>query len=162
MSSLRWISLHRSAAVSDNSSMQISLACAAFLAVMATQKKPVTDAYHGVKVVDDYRWLEDVNDPAVRAWSDRQNRDTRSYLDALPMRPAIYERVKQIRSYPSPRDFVLEYRKNVLFAIKRQPPKQQPFLVTLQLPDTPGSEHVVVDPNQLDTKGTTAIHFYVP
>ncbi|MCU1275980.1 MAG: prolyl endopeptidase [Bryobacterales bacterium] len=146
-----------------------ALACAAFLALMSraagpppAPKKPVTDIYHGVKVVDDYRWLEDINDPAVRAWSDAQNRDARSYLDALPMRAAIYERVKQLRSYPSPRYFALEYRKNVLFAIKRQPPKQQPFLVTLQTPDAPASEHVVVDPNQLDTKGTTAIDFYVP
>jgi prolyl oligopeptidase len=142
--------------------MQISLACAAFLAVMATPKKPVTDVYNGVKVVDDYRWLEDINDPTVRAWSDAQNRDARSYLEALPMREAIFERVKQLRSDPSPRYFALEYRNNVLFAIKRQPPKQQPLLVTLQSPDAPGSEHVVVDPNQLDTKGTTAIDFYVP
>jgi len=142
--------------------MLTSLACAAFLAVMATPKKPVTDVYHGMKVVDDYRWLEDVNDPAVRAWSDAQNREARSYLDALPMRAAIYERVKQLRSHPSPRYFALEYRKNVLFAMKRQPPKQQPLLVTLQSPDAPGSEHVVVDPNQLDAKGTTAIDFYVP
>jgi prolyl oligopeptidase len=142
--------------------MQISLVCAAFLAVMATQKKPVTDVYHGMKVVDDYRWLENVNDPAVRAWSDAQNGEARSYLDALPMRASIYERVKQLRSDPSPRYFALEYRHNVLFAIKRQPPKQQPFLVTLQSPDARGSEHVVVDPNQLDAKGTTAIDFYVP
>src|SRR4051794_31209420 len=117
MSSLRWISLHRSPAVLDNSSMQISLVCAAFLAVMATQKKPVTDVYHGMKVVDDYRWLENVNDPAVRAWSDAQNGEARSYFDALPMRASFYERVKQLRSDPSPRYFALEYRHNVLFAI---------------------------------------------
>ena len=52
-------------------------ACAALLMVAmvdaagppATPKKPVTDVYHGVKVVDDYRRLEDINDPAVRAGS---------------------------------------------------------------------------------------------
>ena len=55
----------------------------------ATPKRPVTDEYGAIKVTDDYRWLEDVNNPAVRAWSDAQNREARSYLDALPMRAAI-------------------------------------------------------------------------
>ena len=128
----------------------------------ATPKKPVTDVYHGVKVVDDYRWLEDANDPAVRAWSAEQNRYARSYLDALPARTSLYERLKQLRSDPSPRYFALAYRRDLLFAIKRQPPKEQPFLVTLASPDTPASERVIVDPNQLDAKGTTAIDFYVP
>jgi prolyl oligopeptidase len=128
----------------------------------ATPKKPATDVYHGVKVVDDYRWLEDANDPAVRAWSAAQNRFARSYLDALPARADLYERLKQLRSYPSPRYLSLAYRRDQLFAIKRQPPKEQPFLVTLTSPDAPDSERVIVDPNQLDAKGTTAIDFYVP
>src|SRR5437773_9767042 len=127
-----------------------------------TPKKPVTDVYHGVKVVDDYRWLENFNDPAVPEWSDAQNRYARADLDRLPMRAALYERLNELRSYPSPRYFALEYLRNVLFAIKRQPPKEQPFLVTLRSPDDAGSEHVVLDPNQLDAKGTAAIDFYVP
>src|SRR5215471_12472545 len=128
----------------------------------ATPKKPVTDVYHGVTVVDDYRWLEDVTDPAVRAWSAEQNRYARSYLDALPARASLYERLKELLSYPSPRYFSLAYRRDVLFAIKRQPPKEQPFLVTLASPDAPGFERVIVDPNQLDATGMRAIDFYVP
>ena len=49
-------------------------------------KKPVTNEYHGVKVEDDYQWLENDNDPAVKAWSDAQNQKTRAYLDKLPDR----------------------------------------------------------------------------
>jgi len=127
-----------------------------------TPKKPVTDVYHGVKVVDDYRWLENYADPAVRAWSDAQNRYARGYLDGLRARPALYESLKRLQSDPSPRYFGLVYRGDVLFAMKRQPPKEQPALVTLESPDAPRSGHVVVDPNQLDSKGTTAIDFYVP
>ena len=127
-----------------------------------TAKRPVTDVYHGVKVVDDYRWLENLDDPAVRAWSDAQNRYARAYLDALPRRAAIYDRVKELREYPAARYFALAYRGDLLFAMKGQPPKQQAFLVTLQSPDAPGTERVIVDPNQLDAKGTTAIDFYVP
>jgi len=68
-----------------------------------TPKKPVTDVYHGVKVIDDYRWLEDFHDPAVRAWADAENRYSRAYLDALPLRAALYDQLKQLLSYPSPR-----------------------------------------------------------
>src|SRR5712692_7022573 len=109
-------------------------------------KKPVTDVYHGVKVVDDYRWLENYSDPAVRAWSDAQNRYARAYFDRLPARPAILERLKQLYNYPSPGYFALGYRRDTLFALKKQPPKEQPFLVTLHSPDDPGSERIVLDP----------------
>ena len=128
----------------------------------ATPKKPVTDVYHGVKVVDDYRWLEDFNDPAVRAWADAENRYSRAHLDALPERATLYERLKALLSYPSPRYRSLARRRDLFFALKQQPPKEQPFLVTLASPDDLASERVVVDPNQLDTRGTTAIDFYVP
>ncbi len=127
-----------------------------------TPKKPVTDVYHGVKVVDEYRWLEDFHDPAVRAWADTENRYARAYLDGLPERAELYEQLKRLRSYPSPRYRALIYRDGLFFALKQQPPKEQPFLVTLASPDDPASERVVVDPNQMDAKGTTAIDFYVP
>jgi protease II len=52
--------------------------------VNQTPKKPVTDEYQGVKVQDDYQWLEKDDDPAVKAWSDAQNQRTRKYLDKLP------------------------------------------------------------------------------
>ena len=128
----------------------------------ATSKKPVTDVYHGAKVVDDYRWLEDFNDPAVRNWADAENRYSRAYLDALPERAALYEQLKRLLSDPAPRYRLLTLRHGLFFALKQQPPKEQPALVTLASPDDPASERVVVDPNQLDAKGTTAIDFYVP
>jgi len=40
-------------------------------------KKPVTDEYQGVKVEDNYQWLEQDDDPAVKTWSDAQSRHTR-------------------------------------------------------------------------------------
>src|SRR5271154_1827722 len=79
----------------------------------ATPKKPVTDVYGDVKVVDDYRWLEDFSDPAVRAWANAENRYARAYLDALAARPALYEQLKGLRSYPSPRYRSLAYRRDV-------------------------------------------------
>ena len=50
------------------------LATAALAEPPATKKEPVKDTYHGVTVTDDYRWLEDWNNPQVKAWSDGAER----------------------------------------------------------------------------------------
>src|SRR5579872_618144 len=128
----------------------------------ATPKKPVTDDYSGVKVTDDYRWLETFDDPAVKAWSTAENQHSRAYLDGLSRRPAILERLKELYGEASERYGALTFRGNMLFAIKRQPPKEQPLLVALASADDAKSEHAVVDPNTLDAKGTTSMDFYAP
>src|SRR5579863_543570 len=79
------------------------------LPIPATPKKPVTDDYHGVSVVDDYRWLEG-SAPAVREWSGQQNARTRSYLDHLPSRPDIVEQLKRLEGNGSTRFGALTFR----------------------------------------------------
>ena len=128
----------------------------------ATPKHPVTDEYHGIKVVDDYRWLENWSDPAVHAWSDAQNHYARSVLDALPMRAELAQELEHLLADPSPRYRALAERHGRLFALKTLPPKEQPFLVTLDSPDHPEAARTIVDPAQLDPTGHTAIDFYVP
>ncbi len=128
----------------------------------ATPKRPVVDVLHGDHVVDDYRWLEDWNDPAVQAWSEAQNAYARSVLDAEPSRRAIQERVDELMADTSPSYTDLQVRDGVVFAIKAQPPKQQALLVTLSSVDDLATEQIVLDPNQLDPSGATTIDFYVP
>ena len=60
-----------------------------------TEKKPVTDELQGVKVVDDYRWLEDWSNAKVQAWSEAQNTYARSMLDKLPG----VETIRLLRDY---------------------------------------------------------------
>jgi len=127
-----------------------------------THKQPVTDAYHGIQVEDDYRWLEDANDPEVRAWTTAQNRLTRSALDSIPARQALYERLKALYSATSSDYYALQYSGGKLFAVKWQPPKQQPLLVALDSPDALDVEQTILDPNMLDPSGGTVIDFYVP
>src|SRR5213076_1531367 len=96
-----------------------------------TPRKPVTNEYHGVTVEDPYRWLENDDDSQVREWSAAQNQRTRKYLDSLPDRAAIETRLKEWYAKTSPNYFSLVSRRGILFAMKFQPPKQQPLLVTL-------------------------------
>ncbi len=125
-------------------------------------KKPVTDEYHGVKVEDDYQWLEDDANPDVKAWSDAQNQKTRAYLDKLPDRAAIEKQLTDWYAKTSPSYVALTSRPGVLFAMKFQPPKQQPSLVTLKSPNDLSSEKIVLDPNALDSTGKTTIDWFVP
>ena len=128
----------------------------------STPKRPVTDVYHGVKVRDDYRWLEDWNAPEVKQWSAAQNARTREYLDHLPSRPALRQRLTQLISAGTGYYFQLAYAGGTIFAMKNQPPKQQAFLVALHSADDLSGEKVVIDPNTLAGKGSVAIDFYVP
>src|SRR2546429_4829734 len=127
-----------------------------------TPKKPVTDEYQGVKVEDPYQWLEKDDDPAVKAWSDAQNQRTRAYLDQLPDREKIEKQLTEWFAKTSPSYYSLTSRPGILFALKFQPPRQQPMLVTLASPDDLKSEKMVLDPNAVDAKGTTAIDWFVP
>ncbi|HEY7616881.1 MAG TPA: hypothetical protein VH744_08765, partial [Terriglobales bacterium] len=126
-----------------------------------TPKKPVRDESHGIKFADDYRWLEN-NTPEVRAWVEAQNTRTRAYLDSLAARPKVFDWLKQLQRKQSAAHYALLSAGGKLFAIKYQPGKQQPLLVTLKSADDLSSERVVLDPSSLDPSGHTAIQFYKP
>ena len=107
----------------------VAASMAAQTAPPPTPKRPVVDEYQGVRVADPYRWLEDWNDPAVRTWSEQQNAYTRAQLDALPFMPAVRARVAALGKDTRPTWSDARYAGKRVFAIKRQPPKEQPVLV---------------------------------
>jgi len=127
-----------------------------------TPRHPVADTYYGVTVTDDYRWLEDWNDPAVKQWSAAQNQQARNYLDRLPARPLIKERLQNLVVASKGDYFDLLLRGGTLFAWKAEPPRQQPFLVGLNSADDPASAHVILDPNGMSANGSVSVDFYVP
>src|SRR5258708_2010078 len=104
-----------------------------------TPKKPVATEYDGVTVEDPYQWLEADDDSQVKAWSDAQNQQTRKNLDSFPDRAAIEKQLQEWYAKTSPSYFSLVSRSatgrirrgepGILFAMKFQPPKQQPLLV---------------------------------
>lgn len=138
------------------------LAAMSYAEYPSTEKKPVTDEYQGVKVVDDYRWLEDTGALAVKAWTEAQNRCTRAYFDALPDRAGIQEQLTSWFAKDSPSYGWLTARPGRIFALKFQPPKQQRLLVALTSANDTTSEKVVLDPNELEPKGRVAMDWYVP
>ena len=138
-----------------------AVASAAGPAYPPTAKHPASETYHGITVVDDYRWLEDDASPEVKRWVAEQNAFTRRYLDAIPQRAAIAARVAELLHTAPVRRYDFQYRTR-LFALKIQPPRNQPILVALPPSGDTSQERVVLDPNALDPTGRTAIDFYTP
>ena len=136
-------------------------ACSAKRNYPRTEKKMVKDTYYDVTVRDDYRWLDDLKAPAVRKWNDEQNVYTRKYLDRLTYLKPIQARLGEIMNTETPSYGQLSFHSQ-LFGLKKQPPKNQRFIVLLpSIGDTAG-ERIIVDPNALNPKGTTAIDWYKP
>src|SRR5206468_12200614 len=80
-----------------------------------TPKKPVTDIYHGVKVTDDYRWLEKADDPAVKKWVEAENKVTQAYFDRNKSLPELRKRLKELMSAEAPSFAGLQFRGDTLF-----------------------------------------------
>ena len=127
-----------------------------------TEKKPVTDEYHGVQVVDEFRWLEEGDSAAVKAWTAAQNQYSRAWLDSRADRAQIESQLKALYAQDTPSHTGLVARPGLLFALKFQPPKQQRLLVTLTSVSDLASEKVVLDPNEIEPKGQVAMDWFVP
>jgi prolyl oligopeptidase len=126
-----------------------------------TPKRPVTDQYQGIKLTDDYRWLENWDDPSVKQWTAAENARTRQYLDNLPSRSAIKQRLQQLVTASSAAYYDLQFRGGTLFAERFQPPQQQPVLVRMHSADDPASAKVIFDPNTA-SNGSLSVEFYTP
>src|SRR5260370_36859120 len=87
---------------------------------------PVTGILHGVPITDPYRWLEDGNSPRTRKWLEEQTCFARAYLDSIPGRDRIRERIREflaIETYDSVQKVGDRY-----FFRKRLPEQQQPCI----------------------------------
>lgn len=65
-----------------------------------TKTVDVVDDYHGTRVRDPYRWLEDVDAEDTRAWIEAQNRVTLAFLEQIPQRDSIRRRLTELWDYP--------------------------------------------------------------
>ena len=122
------------------------------------QAKPIVDLYHGTKVIDNYRWLEDGNSPETQRWVADEMAYTRALLDPLPGRDAIHKRLTELLSIGSITAPVIAGKH--YFYTKREGMQNQPVLYVRD--SLNGPDRVLVDANQLAADGTIALDWFQP
>src|SRR6478672_5783606 len=111
-----------------------------------TAKTDQTDDYHGVKVADPYRWLEE-DSAQPQAWVEAQNKLTFSYLNQIPQREAIKKRLTELWNYEK---FSAPFKAgNHYFYYKNDGLQNQSVLYTTDSIKDAG--RVFLDPNKLST-----------
>jgi prolyl oligopeptidase len=115
-----------------------------------------------VAVVDDYQWLENGTNPAVRDWTRQQNERTRAYFSQLGFHDGLEQELSELVADESASYGLSDCRDGIIFATRFKPPAQQPVLVRLKSVYPPALSKVVFDPNAWNTNGTTAMDWSVP
>ncbi|MGA7218649.1 MAG: prolyl oligopeptidase family serine peptidase [Candidatus Sulfotelmatobacter sp.] len=111
------------------------------------------DDYHGTKVADPYRWLEDTDSAETHAWVEAENKLTFSYLDQIPYRQAIRQRLTKLWNFER---FTVPHQEGgrYFFEHNNGLQNQNVLLVAESLHAEP---RVLLDPNTLSTDGTVAL-----
>jgi prolyl oligopeptidase len=118
-----------------------------------TAIEPVTEVLHGVSIVDPYRWLEDRDSLRTRVWLDQQTQYARAYLDNIPGRHRIHERITEflaVETYDS-----LQTVGNRYFFRKRLSDQEQPCIYMREGAD--GEDQLLIDPAERGTGTFTAV-----
>ncbi|HSK79832.1 MAG TPA: prolyl oligopeptidase family serine peptidase [Thermoanaerobaculia bacterium] len=111
------------------------------------------DDYHGVKVPDPYRWLEDPDSVETRAWVEAQNKVTSAFLEAIPEREAIRDRLTELWNYER---YSVPFKEGGRYFYLRNDGLQNQN-VFYRLDRLDGKPEVVLDPNTLSQDGTVAL-----
>jgi prolyl oligopeptidase len=136
----------------------LSMAQTSKLTYPTPRKGDVVDNYHGTKVADPYRWMEDLNAPEVKQWVDAENAVTFKYLDGLPMRDALKKRITELWNYP--KVSVPFYEGRHFFYTRNKGLERQAVVFTRE--SLSGPETVVIDPNALSPDGNVQLSQWVP
>ena len=119
----------------------------------ATAKTNQVDDYHGTKVSDPYRWLEDDHSEATKQWVEAQNQFTFAYLGQIRSRAALKQRLTKLWNYER---FGVPFKQgNRYFLTKNDGLQNQSVIYTLTSLDAPPK--VLLDPNTLTADGTVAL-----
>lgn len=123
-----------------------------------TRKSDQADTYHGTKVADPYRWLEDDNSAETKAWVKAQNEVTDKFLNALPQREAIKKQFTALYNFEK---FGIPSKEGKrYFWTHNDGLQQQSVLYTAA--SLTGVPQIAIDPNALSKDGTVALSGTVP
>ena len=117
-----------------------------------TRKDATVDDYFGTKVNDPYRWLEDDRSEETAAWVVAENKVTNAYLEQIPFRNQLKERLEQLWNYEKTGAPFIEG--NFTYYFKNNGLQNQSVLYRK---DTSGKETVFLDPNTFSKDGTTSL-----
>jgi len=111
------------------------------------------DDYHGVKVADPYRWLEDTDSTDTKAWVEEENKLTFGYLDQIPYRKAIRDRMTKLWNFER---FTVPRQEGGRYFYQHNNglQNQNVLLVADSLSAEP---RTLLDPNTLSSDGTVAL-----
>jgi prolyl oligopeptidase len=113
----------------------------------------VVDDYHGTKVADPYRWLEDVDSPETKAWVEAENCVTFAFLKKIPERKAIERRLTEVWNYAK---YGVPFKEGGRYFFSKNDGLQNQSVVYTQhsLSESPAQ---LLDPNTLSADGTVAL-----
>jgi prolyl oligopeptidase len=122
------------------------------------RKSDQTDDYHGVKVADPYRWLEDLDSAETKAWVEAQNKLTFGYLNEIPARGKIRDRLTKLWNYER---YGTPFKKGDRYFYARNSglQNQSVYYSVTSLTDEP---KLLLDPNTLSSDGTVALSGLAP
>src|SRR5712691_11093654 len=112
----------------------------------------VRDTYYGTVIEDPYRWMEEMKDQEMQSWIKSQAEYSRSYLDALPERAALLERINELDNASSNFSYFTPAGGQV-FYLRRDPGENLAKLMVR----SGEKEKVLLDPNKLAGEAHTAI-----
>ncbi len=124
----------------------------------AARKGDVVTDYHGTRVADPYRWMEDLDSPAVAEWVAAENRLTFGYLERLPMREPLRKRIQALWDYKKASVPVLEAGR-LFYKLNSGLEKQSPIYVRASLTAPPT---LLIDPNTRWPDGATSLGAFSP
>lgn len=131
----------------------LPLAALAATAYPVSQTVEHVDDYHGSPIADPYRWMEDLDSPATKAWVAAQNQLTDARLAAMPEVEQVRARLTQLWNYE--RTGMPFKEAGWVFYTKNDGLQNQSPLYVQQGFD--GAPRVLIDPNTLSADGTVAV-----
>ena len=118
-----------------------------------TAKSDQVDDYFGVKVSDPYRWLENDTAEDVKKWVTEENKVTFGYLEKIPFRNKIKERLTDIFNYPK---YSNPFRAGEYYFFSKNDGLQNQSVIYYQK-GLDGKPEVFLDPNTMSSDGTAAV-----
>jgi len=135
-----------------------TVARAQALAYPPARRSDQVDDYHGTRVADPYRWLEDVDAPQTREWIEAENGLTAAYLAQIPARDTLRRRLTRLWNYP--RYGTPFHKGGRYFFLKNDGLQNQPVLY--RQGSLTAQPEVLLDPNPLALDGTVALSSVAP